>query len=186
MRYDVILADPAWEYGSVKSETHNKLTTTSIRHYPSMKHERMAALDVQSVSKPDCTLFMWTTAKMLPESLKLIGAWGFRFSTVAFVWEKTHLNTNRTVAVMSMWTHSAFEFLLVAKNGRHKRVDLGVHQHIRAPRLEHSRKPEESYVRIERLMGKVRYLEMFSRRKRPGWDVWGNGVRGGIRLGFRD
>jgi N6-adenosine-specific RNA methylase IME4 len=42
-----------------------------------------------------------------------------------------------------------------------------------APRREHSRKPDEQYERIERLVGGP-YLEMFARQSRPGWSSWGN------------
>lgn len=38
---------------------------------------------------------------------------------------------------------------------------------------QHSAKPEEVARRIERLVSGP-YLEMFARRARPGWDVWGN------------
>jgi N6-adenosine-specific RNA methylase IME4 len=38
---------------------------------------------------------------------------------------------------------------------------------------EHSRKPDEQYDIIESCSWGPR-LEMFSRGKRPGWDVWGN------------
>ena len=42
-----------------------------------------------------------------------------------------------------------------------------------APRREHSRKPEEAYGRIERLLPGP-YLELFARHSRPGWDGFGN------------
>jgi N6-adenosine-specific RNA methylase IME4 len=44
-----------------------------------------------------------------------------------------------------------------------------------APRREHSRKPDEQYERIERLVAGP-YLELFARQSRPGWDSWGNEV----------
>ena len=42
-----------------------------------------------------------------------------------------------------------------------------------APRREHSRKPEEAYGRIERLLPGP-YLELFARQSRPGWDSLGD------------
>ena len=41
-----------------------------------------------------------------------------------------------------------------------------------APRREHSRKPDETYERIERLLAGP-YLELFARRSRAGWDGLG-------------
>ena len=42
-----------------------------------------------------------------------------------------------------------------------------------APRREHSRKPDETYERIERLLPGP-YLELFARQSRPGWDGLGD------------
>jgi hypothetical protein len=44
-----------------------------------------------------------------------------------------------------------------------------------SPRREHSRKPDEVYERIERLVDGP-YLELFARQRRPGWDAWGREV----------
>jgi len=40
---------------------------------------------------------------------------------------------------------------------------------IRAPRREHSRKPDEAYEVIERMFPDAQRLELFSRRRRVGW-----------------
>jgi N6-adenosine-specific RNA methylase IME4 len=47
---------------------------------------------------------------------------------------------------------------------------------IEAPRRGNSVKPDEAYEALERLYGDVRRLELFARRRRPGWTVWGNEV----------
>ncbi len=44
-----------------------------------------------------------------------------------------------------------------------------------APVQGHSVKPEEQYAIIERCSPGP-YLELFARRRRPGWSVWGNEV----------
>ena len=43
-----------------------------------------------------------------------------------------------------------------------------------SPLREHSRKPDETYGRIERLFGDIPRIELFARNRREGWDVWGN------------
>ena len=40
-------------------------------------------------------------------------------------------------------------------------------------RREHSRKPDQIYDRIERLL-EGPYLELFARQSRGGWDCWGD------------
>jgi N6-adenosine-specific RNA methylase IME4 len=43
-----------------------------------------------------------------------------------------------------------------------------------AERREHSRKPDEAADALERLFGPVSRIELFARRRRPGWEAWGN------------
>ena len=50
-----------------------------------------------------------------------------------------------------------------------------------APLQEHSHKPEEQYAIIERCSPGP-YLELFARRKRPGWHSWGNEVECDVRI----
>jgi len=50
-----------------------------------------------------------------------------------------------------------------------------------AAKQGHSHKPEEQYAVIERCSPGP-YLELFARRKRPGWQVWGNEVASDVEL----
>ena len=45
-----------------------------------------------------------------------------------------------------------------------------------APKTEHSAKPDAVQERIEAMYPTARKLELFARRRRPGWDVWGDEV----------
>jgi N6-adenosine-specific RNA methylase IME4 len=60
--------------------------------------------------------------------------------------------------------------------------DKGVPRLIVSPVGRHSQKPEEARIRIERLFGDVRRVELFARSRRPGWEAWGNQVEGSITL----
>ena len=50
-----------------------------------------------------------------------------------------------------------------------------------APVEEHSCKPAEVYGLIERVSPGP-YLELFARRRQPGWDVWGDEVASDITI----
>ena len=54
-----------------------------------------------------------------------------------------------------------------------KRLDMSVRELVIAHRREHSRKPDEIYDRIERLVPGP-YLELFARQHRDSWDSWGD------------
>ena len=54
--------------------------------------------------------------------------------------------------------------------------DHAVKQLIVAPRGAHSEKPDAAYHALERLYGDVRRLDVFGRKRRDGWTVWGNDI----------
>ncbi len=45
---------------------------------------------------------------------------------------------------------------------------------IHAPRTKHSVKPEEIYKHIEKMYPDRKYMELFARKRKEGWDIWGN------------
>jgi hypothetical protein len=71
-------------------------------------------------------------------------------------------------------TQANAELVLLATRGSPTRLANDVHQVVIAPVGEtHSEKPEEVARRIERLYPGP-YLELFGRRARETWTVWGN------------
>lgn len=179
MKYGAILADPPWTFKTYSEKGKGR---SPDRHYDcsSMRDlERMSYL-VDDFASEDCTLFMWVTDPMLKNGLALMERWGFEYKTIAFTWvKKTKVECVSDWVGFSVgmgyWTRSNPEICLLGTRGKPKRVNADVRQLIIAPRREHSRKPDEIYERIERLVDGP-YLEMFARQRRPGWDAWGNEV----------
>lgn len=64
------------------------------------------------------------------------------------------------------------ELLLLGRRGNPKRLSKAVRELMIAARREHSRKPDETFTRIEAYCDGPR-LEMFARESRPGWIGWG-------------
>ena len=172
-KYDVILCDPPWQF-----KTYSGAGTphrSEEDHYETMVHESLTDIPVKEWAAKDCALFMWVIDSHLPEAMKLIEAWGFKYQTIAFSWVKLAKNGQPRMG-MGYWTRKESEICLLATRGKPGRVGKGVRQVIMAPRREHSRKPDEQYERIEALMGEGSKLEMFARQSWPGWSVWGNEV----------
>jgi N6-adenosine-specific RNA methylase IME4 len=147
------------------------------RHYPTMTLEELKRLPVMDLAADDCVLLCWTTDPWLAagKTHELIRAWGFEPKTVGFYWTK--LNADGTPFMGSgYWTRANPEQCLLATRGSPKRLSKGVRRWINAPRREHSRKPDETYSRIEKLCAGP-YVELFARSSpRPVWDAWGNDV----------
>jgi N6-adenosine-specific RNA methylase IME4 len=138
---------------------------------------------IQSLAAKDCALLYWTSGPHNENAIEIIKAWDFEFKTWAFIWIKTNPSSG-TLELEDLKpedlklgtgyaSRANAEVVLLAKLGKPKRLDKGVHQIVIAPALEHSEKPEEVARRIERLYPGP-YLELFGRRPRERWTVWGN------------
>jgi N6-adenosine-specific RNA methylase IME4 len=73
---------------------------------------------------------------------------------------------------MGYWSRKQTEQCWLFTRGRPARLGKDVRQIIEGPRREHSRKPDETYERIQKLVAGP-YVEIFARQKYPGWDQWG-------------
>jgi N6-adenosine-specific RNA methylase IME4 len=169
-KYGVIYADPPWSFEVWSGEGKDR---AAENHYPTMRQSDIEALPVADLAADDCALFLWAVMPQLPEALAVIKAWGFEFKTCAFVWVKQTKDEERFATGMGYWTRANAEICLLATKGSPARLNADVHQVVMTPRMEHSKKPDEVAARIERLIPGP-YLEMFARRPRDGWDVWGN------------
>ena len=175
--YGAIYADPPWRFATYSDKGKGR---SAEAHYDCMTLADIKAMPVAAWAARDAALFLWTTDPMLRHALEVIEAWGFTYKTVAFYWVK--LNRNRGgmflapsdfFTGMGFWTRANPELCLLATRGKPRRRATDVAKLMVAARREHSRKPDETYARIERLVGGP-YLELFARVSQPGWDRLGN------------
>ena len=120
----------------------------------------------------------WVTYPMLPDGLKLINAWGFKYKSIAFQWVKTYpKQTDKFVFGLGRWTRGNTECCLLATKGKPKRKNNNVSQLIISPQEKHSKKPDIARDKIIQLMGNnLTKVELFARQEADGWDCWGNEV----------
>ena len=182
MSYGIIYADPPWHYNNAIDKLLNKsLAKTSTPtaalqpKYPTMQVKDIAALDVKSHLAEDAACFMWTTDPFLPDAIEIMKAWGFTYKNIGFVWAKT-TNKGNFKALVAPWTNKGVEVCLFGTKGAMTK-HLGsnsIKQLVIAERTSHSTKPEEVAHRIDQMFPTLKKIELFARRHRPGWDVWGN------------
>lgn len=194
--FGCILADPPWRFATFGPKgrdrcpdgpvTRNQQRQNSPeKHYQTMPLDDIKALPVGGVAAKHCLLLMWAVDPMIPEAIEVGKAWGFTYKTVGFYWAKMRREGSRRDLLhedpehklfpmgTGYWTRANPEPCLLFTRGAPKRVSTAVRKLIVAPRREHSRKPDEQYERIERLVDGP-YLELFARHTRPGWSTWGN------------
>jgi N6-adenosine-specific RNA methylase IME4 len=158
-------------------------------HYASMPIEEIIALPVADLAHPDgahCVL--WTTGTHLELAFDVLDAWGFKFSSMMFVWLKLKpfMRNGSLLRVLRLieldfhvgrgkTTRKNAEFALLGRRGSPPRAAGDVRELIITPLREHSRKPDESYERIMRYSPGP-YVELFARNRRAGWHSWGREI----------
>ena len=183
-KFACILADPPWYF---RTRTGAVSDRDPRQHYDVMTLDDICAMPVREAASADAHLFMWVTGPCLPQAFKVMEAWGFRYSGVAFTWVKLKKSHNPMQLRMlptaeadlfvglGFTTRKNAEFCLLGRRGNAKRRETAtnIREVILAPIREHSRKPDEAHERIEAYC-EGPYLELFARESRPGWTTWGN------------
>jgi N6-adenosine-specific RNA methylase IME4 len=150
-----IYADPPWTF-AVRSPKGKGRSAES--YYDTMSIGDIAGMPVSAWAADDAVLLLWVPDPNLPRAFEVIRAWGFEYKTVAFNWVKGTRypdgSADRFFFGLGFWTRANPELCLLATRGRPKRVHADVPQLLIAPRREHSRKPDEAYERIERLVAR--------------------------------
>jgi len=181
-RYGLILADPPWPYEMRSAAGYGK---SPEAHYATMSVEEIAALPIDELAAPDCLLVMWSTWPHLPQALRVMRAWGFRYITGGSWTKRTHDGGPAfgTGFVLRTTTEpflvgSAGSPWIGSKSERNwiETIEDAFEIGIDAPRRQHSRKPDEMRAKCERIAPAVRRCELFAREPWPGADVWGDQI----------
>jgi len=172
-KYNIIYADPPWEYRLFSKEGTSR---TAASHYNTMRLVDIYELPIKNIADKDCVLFLWATLPTLPEALHTIKAWGFDYKTCGFVWVKKNKNADSWFWGMGTWTRANAEVCLIATKGKIRPISHSVHSIIDSKIREHSRKPDEVKEKIIKLMGDLPRIELFARTKTEGWDTWGDEI----------
>jgi N6-adenosine-specific RNA methylase IME4 len=168
-KYDVIYADPPWEY----EKDQEYFGQNVERHYQTMSEEELIGLPISKITASDCVLYMWTTAPKLNVGIRVLEGWGFQYKT-CLVWDKVKHN-------MGFYNSIRHEILLIGGRGSSAPSDQSAANQTDSvyveERTEHSKKPDFYYSMIERLHPeKKKRIELFAREQHKGWEVWGNEV----------
>jgi site-specific DNA-methyltransferase (adenine-specific) len=154
-KYNVVYADPAWQYGSKElygdktkgSDKRENRFRTIERIYTTMTIDDIKQLPVKEITDKNCACFMWVTDSHLKEGIEVMEAWGFKYKTIAFVWLKK-TSTGKTVLNFAPHTLKSTEICLLGIKGSMK--DFKKSNNVR------------------------QLIELFARTKIENWDAWGN------------
>lgn len=160
--FQTIVIDPPWDWGD---EGDINQFGRAKPDYHTMPIEEIEQLPVGKIADDNCHLYLWVTNRSLPKAFRLIESWGFRYIT-CLTWVKPSIG-------MGNYFRGSTEQVLFAVKGSQplKRKDVGTH--FEAPRGKgHSAKPDAFYDLVESC-SYAPYIDIFGRRDREGWSVWG-------------
>ncbi|RCK67375.1 N6-adenosine-methyltransferase IME4 [Candida viswanathii] len=167
-KFSAIISDPAWDI-------HMSLP------YGTCKDDELLSLPMEEL-QDEGIIMLWVTGRSIEVGRRALIKWGYKIYD-EMIWIK--LNQLRRTIVTGRtghWLNHSKEHLLVGLKGDpiwiNKQIDTDV---VVSPTRETSRKPDEFYDIVERLVGKhSRKLEIFGRdhNTRPGWLTIGNQLQG--------
>jgi N6-adenosine-specific RNA methylase IME4 len=135
--------------------------------YNTMTLDEIRNLPINDMADEYCHLYLWTTHKHLEESFKIVKEWGFKYHCL-ITWDKTNGVTPFSFNFSTeycLFCQRPGKWLALKQNG--------IKTLIRESHTDHSRKPKAMYGLIESV-SYAPYIEMFARRRREGWDAWGD------------
>ena len=200
--YDIIAADPPWAYGKDTGRTrtaehHYRTIGNSLGGEINRKNgagiERIiAATPIAQWARLNAHLYLWTTNPKLPFAFPVMAAWEFEYKT-CLTWVKTTKSGRPIQNGMGWFFRGMTEHVLfgvrgnrpipaalrrpnyvetVLSNAEEEAFMLG--HAFPAMRGEHSEKPPEFYSLVDAISPGAVKLDVYARKARLGWDVWGD------------
>lgn len=187
-KYNIVYADPAWKFSSKQLQKYSGKRFSSLdKEYSNSDSKEFEKWNVESFLYKDAACFMWTTDAHIPNAISLLNSWGFKYTTVAFIWSKK-TKGGKQVATLGAWTMKNCEICLLGTRGKmlkHKKSN-NVYQLIEAERTRHSKKPDIFAEKIVEIFGDLPRIELFARDLKTGWDVFGNEIVSNIEMKYKD
>jgi N6-adenosine-specific RNA methylase IME4 len=158
-KFRTLCIDPPWSYSSVPERARPS--------YATMSQKELLALSVGAWADEEAHLYLWATNADLPNAFALMEAWRFKYITT-LTWVKQSFG-------LGTYFRTTTEHVLFGVRGHLPTRVRNNGTYFTAPKTFHSEKPDAFYRMVE-LASYPPFLDVFARKIRPGWTVWGNGI----------
>lgn len=159
VKFSTIVADPPWDYlgkGSTMAPDYNTESLQNIK-----------ALPVKDKAADNCHLYLWVPNALLMSMPELLKAWDFEYVSI-LTWHKKGRGLGRT------YFRNTTEQVIFAVRGSQPTKTHAIETFFEfTSEKGHSTKPEEFITKVVEPSSHSPYLELFGRKPRPGWTVWG-------------
>lgn len=183
-KYNVIYADPPWQY---RDKSGRDFKHGAAEKYATMPLDEIKAMPVADLSAKNSMLFIWVTVPLIEYGFETMAAWGFKYKTM-LTWRKV------MSLGMGYWFRGQCEHLLLGIRGRVKACRLQKPNFYQCRAGKHSEKPHHFRQLIVEAAASSfpnpKMLELFARSRDGlfpdyeyhGWDLYGNQVNNSIIL----
>ena len=170
-----VVSDPPWWprlHRNTVGRREGKYRAGPQRYYALLEVEQIEAM--RPPVAPKSHLWLWVLNQHVDWGYRVARAWGFEPQQM-LTWCKPGLGIGQM--------QSNTESVLLCRKGGPTSNAFGKTggTWFEWPRGRHSEKPAEFFALVESVSPGPR-LEMFARRKRPGWQSWGNEVASDVIL----
>jgi len=174
-KFGVIVADPPWSFND-KLKYGGVIKRSADSHYSTLTPGIIRSLPVDQLAAENCILALWVPSAMLKVGLDTMEEWGFQYKQL-WIWGKiSKKDPTRLAFGMGRLGRNCHEPCLLGVKGKYTKFlennsqrNLMMH-----PNIGHSSKPEQLQDSLDLMFPKWKKLELFARRRRPGWDCIGN------------
>lgn len=169
-KFQVASIDPPWKYDNqiANGPPYQTHMLNEIINFKDKDGKKIPELFTD-----DCVLYLWTTGPKMEEAFAILRAWKFKFSTI-ITWVK--VKNQKIKFIPGYRAKGAAEYLLIATHGNPEtplpeNMPPGV---VCAEPKGHSIKPDVFYEIIEKAHPNQKRVDLFARREREGWSIFGN------------
>lgn len=175
--YDLIYSDPPWQQtkGNFRKSRPNQNKNLD---YATLPLAQIADIHNEYFQRTNNkhNVFIWTIDKFLYSTEEMMRNAGYTLHA-RFVWDKTNgvapAFTIRFTHEYLLWYYPKGRMLKPCKETQGKYTTI-----IREPATIHSRKPIAAYEMLESMFPEAKKIELFARKRRSGWDAFGNELIG--------
>jgi len=176
-KYNTIVIDPAWDI-HLSGKVHRRPKRAGELPYKTMSLQEIKEIPIGSIANIGCHVYCWTTNRMLRDTFDVLRVWGVNYHLTMVL-----VKPNGMCPCFGY--KFATEFCLLGFYGKpmQKFTKIGELNWIKGFNKagEHSVKPDEFYKVVEK-MSPIPRIDVFARRQRLNWDVFGDEVDSQVPL----
>ncbi len=172
MKWKTVVIDPPWPISMAGRRKIPQHQRPSVLPYATMSFEEIKQLPICELCEVGAHVYLWATNKTLRAAFECFDTWGVDFHLMLVTVKASG------IAPANGYVFGT-EFCLLGFANRpmlsFKSMGMLNWWHDAPRRGRHSVKPQIFYDRVEQ-MSPGPFVELFARRPREGWSVWGDEV----------